>query len=354
MPHFVARPYDESNDAWDEYVRQHPEGRFCHLTAYQSTLRKSFSFHSHRFALWRDGRLCAVIPLCEGRSLLFSNKWVSMPYTEYGGFLADHDVPAQELAGLVAAVSRAASRASVRGLELNGLLGLQQNETFVPAVSYDAAVLDLGPGPDDLFKKVFAHEVRKAIRKAESRGLKTHEASDQDIIADLFYPMYLENMHRLGVPPLGLSYFTALRAGFGDDLRIFWAERDGQPVAGLLGIRSGSRVQITVTVSTPVSWEDRPNDLTHWAFVRWACEVGARWFDFGSVRYEGQRHYKKKWGAEFRPAAHWVANLGSRHLPVVFDSSSPTMSRASRLWKAGVPLRATPWLGPMIRRQLLR
>lgn len=353
---YEAGPFQGPDDEWDAYVRAHPEGRFCHLSGYLEAVRASYGAVPHRFALRHDGRLCGVVAASAARTLLFGRKWVSLPYGEYGGFLVDADVPADAARALGGALVGAARRAGARAVEVNGLLGLPDGvaDDFEPAVRYELAMLDLSPGPEALFEKRFKYEVRKAVRKAESRGLVAREASDPDTLRDVFYPMFLASMHRLGVPPHGLRYFVELKARFGDDVRVLWAERDGRPLAGLFGVRTGPRVQVTVTVSTPEGWEDRPNDLAHWAFIKWACEIGARWFDFGSVRYEGQHHYKSKWAATFVPAAHWVAPLATHVKRATFDSSSGAMARASAVWKRTVPLGITAWLGPIVRRQLLR
>jgi CelD/BcsL family acetyltransferase involved in cellulose biosynthesis len=353
---YAAGVYDGPAEDWDAYVLRHPQGRFCHLTQYQRAVDASYGLRAVPFALRRGSQLCGILSISAGRSLLFGRKWISMPYGEYGGFLFDADVEPSQARRLVTAVIDQARKHAVRSIEINGLLGLPEGveEYFAPSAGYESAVLDLSPGPAALLEKVFTYEVRKALRKAESRSLTAHEASDPDTLARVFYPLHLNSMHRLGVPPHAPQYFTALKAAFGEDMKIFWAEREGKRLAGLLGIRSGDRVQIFATVSTPDGWEDRPNDLAHWAFIRWACEAGVRWFDFGSVRYEGQRRFKKKWGVAFAPAAHWVAGLGAGTRAVTFDSTSESLSRASRIWKATIPIPVTRWLGPVLRKQLLR
>lgn len=353
---YRAGRFDGPPQEWDAFVAAHPEARFCHFTAYQQAVRDSYGLEAVPFALRRGTQLCGVLAVSAGRSVMFGRKWISMPFGEYGGFLVNPDVPQAEAHRLARAVLDQARESSVRCVELNGILGLPggPHADFAPSVDYEAAVLDLSPGPDALFEKTFTYEVRKAVRKAESRGLTAREASDPRTLDEVFYPMHLESMRRLGVPPHGPGYFTALKAHFQDDMKIFWAQRNGTPLAGLMGIRSGTRVQIFATVSSPEGWEDRPNDLAHWAFITWACQQGARWFDFGSVRYEGQRRFKKKWGVTFFPAAHWVASLSGSAGAATFDSSSESLSVASRIWKAVVPTRATRWLGPAVRRQLLR
>ncbi len=355
-PTAVVGPYDGSTQDWDAYVASHAEGRFCQLTAYLETVSAVYGFPPRRYAIRQNGRLSGVFAASACRSLLFGRKWVFVPYGEYGGFLLDSSAGEDAASRLLEASREAAMRERGTALEINGLLGLPQPlaSTFAAAAPYELAMLDLSPGPERLLEKGFKYEVRKAIRKAERAGLTTREASDPDTVRQVFYPLWLDSMRRLGVPPHGPTYFLELKARFGSDLGIVWTERAGRPVAALLGIRCGPRVQVIATASRPEDWQDRPNDLAHWAYIQLACEAGVRWFDFGSVRYAGQRHYKEKWAVTFQPAAHWILDLRKGRLPKTFNSSSRAMDSASRVWRTMVPNAAARWMGPMIRRALLR
>ena len=349
-------PFDGADREWNAFVAAHPEGRFCHRSEYLEAVHAAYGFPARRFAIRRDGRLLGVLAASACRSLLFGRKWVSVPYGEYGGFLIDPAAEAADVARLVEAAGDAARSERARHFELNGILGLSGAAAgaFVSAVPYEVAVLDLAPGPDFLLEKGFKYEVRKAIRKAERASLTTREASDPDTIRDVFYPLWLDNMRRLGAPPHAVEYFLELKERFGADFGIEWTERAGKPIAALAGIRSGPRVQVFATASRPDDWQDRPNDLAYWGYIRRACQAGARLFDFGSVRYEGQRHYKEKWAAAFHPAAHWMLPLWGERVATTFDSSSSTLETASKLWSAYVPAGVARRLGPAIRGLLLR
>jgi CelD/BcsL family acetyltransferase involved in cellulose biosynthesis len=353
---FTVGPWEGSAAEWDAFVVSHPDARFCHLSGYLETVNAVYGFPARRFAVLRDGRISGVLAASACRSLVFGRKWVSVPYGEYGGFLLGPTLDSDVAGELLGAARGAAAAEGASVLEVNGILGLPEASAshFAAPVRYELAVLDLSPGAERLLAKEFKYEVRKAIRKAERAGLVTREASDPETIRRDFYPLWLRSMQRLGVPPHGPEYFLELKSRFGSDLAIEWTERGGQLVAALLGIRCGSRVQVIATASRPEDWEDRPNDLAHWGYIRRACDAGVRWFDFGSVRYEGQRHYKEKWAAVFTPAAHWILDLRASRVPKTFDSSSRTMELASRAWRKLVPESVATLLGPLVRKTLLR
>ena len=144
-------------------------------------------------------------------------------------------------------------------------------------------------------------------------------------------------------------------SALGARLRIFWALRGTVKLAGLLGFACGQRVSITNIVSDERYWDLRPNDLVHWEFVKWASAEGYRYFDFGSVRYGGQRQFKSKWGCVLADSGYYfLAPHGAGAAQETFDSSSGTMQAASKLWARLMPPEMAQRLGPVLRRNLMR
>ncbi|HVA15315.1 MAG TPA: GNAT family N-acetyltransferase [Stellaceae bacterium] len=199
------------------------------------------------------------------------------------------------------------------------------------------------------------YSVRKSVNKAIAHGVDAFEECSETIIRERFYPLYLRSMKRLGVPPHSLAYFLGCFEFLGDRLKIFWARRDNEILAGLLGFVCGSRVSITSIVSDADGWKFSPNDAIHWAFIKWAAESGFRFFDFGSVRYEGQRTYKKKWGTIFEDHAHYFLSRDPAKVTrSTFSSSSPRMSHLAKLWSNHMPNKIAQLAGPIIRKHLVR
>lgn len=162
-------------------------------------------------------------------------------------------------------------------------------------------------------------------------------------------------MKRLGSPPHGLEYFLNAFTYLKDNIEFFWAEFEEKPVAGLLGWKSGQRIQITDTVSDPNFWDKRPNDLVHWEFVKWAVTQGFKYFDFGPVRYQGQERYKRKWGCDFYDYSYYYFPVNQKiATKKPLDETHPLIRALSFLWQRFVPLGLTPWLGKYIRKEIGR
>ena len=114
----------------------------------------------------------------------------------------------------------------------------------------------------------------------------------------------------------------------------------------MLGIVTTRRINILQIVSEERYKELRPNDLIHWSFIQWAIRNAFEWFDFGIVRYEGQRRFKKKWGTTLSPYRILFYDvLGKKtHLAKTW---SPEI--LSWLWKRMIPRSVGARLGRHIR-----
>ncbi len=344
--------------AWDRFVESHDQGRFCHLFDYGEVVG-CYGYRPVRLAFVAEGRLVAVLPAALAQSLLFGRKLVSQPFSEYGGLLADPSLDQDEIAQIYDLLDDYLRRqAKIRVLEMHGNHGIAphlRDARFAAQNPHHVAILALDRPLDALWHDVVQHSVRKGVNKAIAHGVEAFEECSETILRERFFPLYLRSMKRLGVPPHSLAYFLACLEFVGDRLKIFWARRDGEILAGLLGFACGGRVNITNIVSDADAWKFGPNDAIHWAFIKWAVEGGFRFFDFGSVRYEGQRIYKKKWGTVFEDHAHYFL---SRDVAAVagatFSSSSPRMSRLADLWSNHMPDKLAQLAGPMIRKHLVR
>ncbi|HEX3969711.1 MAG TPA: GNAT family N-acetyltransferase [Stellaceae bacterium] len=345
-------------DAWNGFVEAHEQSRFCHLFDYGEVVR-CYGYKPVRLAFVSEGQLVAALPASLAESLIFGCKLVSQPFSEYGGLLVDPSLDADEIDRVYDLLDEhLGNHPKIRTLEMHGSHGIAPHQSKARLATqnpHHVAVLSLDHSLDALWNKVVEYSVRKGVNKAIANGVEVSEESSDAVIRERFFPLYLHSMKRLGAPPHSLAYFTRCRELLDDRMKIFWARRDGEFLAGLLGFTCGRRVNIISIVSNEAVWKFSPNDAVHWAFIKWAAESGFRFFDFGSVRYEGQRTYKKKWGTAFEDHAHYFlpADLETVNRST-FNSSSPRMSQLATLWSNHMPDRLAQLAGPVIRKHLVR
>ena len=348
--------YDGDGRDWNAFTLRHPEARFCHFAQYAKVVEASYGYRPLNLIARSRGRIVAVWPSCLATSLLLGRRIVSQPFSEYGGILAE-ELRDTDLEQLIDRMRTRGGDARATQIEVHGTLGIPESPMrarFERANPYGCAVLKLDPDPERLRRDVFDHQVRKALQKAARSGVTGFEEHGPEMIRRHFWPLFLRSMKRLGSPPHPLAYFTGLARHYPEELKIFWAAVGGRPVAALLGFSIGKRIQVTHIVSDEGFWDLRAPDLVHWEFIKWGCERGLEEFDFGSVRYEGQQRFKKKWGAEIREGGYYLAPIRPGRPVSAFRSSSDAMGAASAIWGRCVPLWLTAVLGPTIRKHLIR
>jgi CelD/BcsL family acetyltransferase involved in cellulose biosynthesis len=347
-------------DAWDGFVRAHPQSRYCQLFGYGRVVA-CYGYKLRYLAFLRGRELVGILPAAEVSSVLYRRRLVSQPFSEYGGMLLSPDLAEDEVQAVIGGLRDYLRRpSSASSLELHGNHGMSLAPDS-PSVRAEAvghiAYMELTSDTDTLWRDVVRYSVRKAVKQAQNYGVTVSFGCDQSVLERDFFPLYLKSMKRLGVPPHKFAYYALSLREFGAGMMLAMARTaDGTPIAGLLGFACGARVNIINTVSDPDYWNLKANDLLHWEAIKRTAEAGHRFFDFGSVRYEGQSIYKKKWGTILADHHNYLLastqQRGERQ--VVINSSSNSMKRMSRLWSAYMPDRIGQHLGPMIRGQLAR
>jgi hypothetical protein len=337
-------------------VCAHPEGRFCHLWAFRDVLERVYQYECFAWEIVLGGERVGVFPAIAVRR--GGNRLVSMPFQEYGGpLLLDAAVThAAEVAQQLVATTAAAG---LRSVELRGPVGaaaLQGTPNAVLHPLYSYAIVELAE-KEVMFKKTLRQEARKGINRSVEQGLTAEIRIGANALAKSFEPMYLDSVKRLGVPPHSLRFLPEMAAQFGEQFVASWVRYREQDIAVLLGIISNQRIHAYITASDPNFWQLRPNDLAHWEMMNWAYANGIKLFDFGSARYEGQIHYKKKWGSKFFDYGYML--LAAQGSPLLREiktvkTDSGAMKLASDIWTRLVPIPLTKVLGPPLRKYLTK
>lgn len=340
--------------AWDAFVEQHPEGRFSQLWGFQQVLERTYGYRPVYRKILLDGKLAGVFPsVAAGR-----RKLISQPFQEYGGPLTRALSP-DDYAELAEALFRLSEQERCRRLEIRGGIGcdsMGESQYCRRHDLYSYAALLLGE-KETLWKRSLTQEARKAVKRGQNSGLQVEILRGESAIAPPFYQMYLVSMKRLGVPPHPEAFFKNLVGGLGRRVVSAVVTHLGRRVAYLLGIVTGKRMQVYVTVSDPEVWSTRPNDLAHWELITWAFASGLQVFDFGSARYAGQIHFKQKWGVTFHDYHYYLVgapNSDATSRVESVNSSSRLMTVTAGLWRRVMPLRLASVLGPPIRKYLTK
>lgn len=342
-----------ANTALDAFVRAHPEGNAYQLAGWRRAVADAYGYPGKVLVARRAGELAGMLPLCAVARPLGRPRWISLPFCDLGGALADSSAVNDALAAR-ARQDLAATRAA--GLELRGSAAGGQDDAALAGRKV-RMVLTLPESAAALMQS-YPPKLRSQVRKAEKNGLTAELASGPAAI-DAFYDVYSRNMRRLGSPPHSRAWFDAMERhyGAGGDMFIMLVRHEGKAVGAGWVLLCGDKAVIP-WASTLADYNAlAPNMLLYWAIQSQLCERGVRQFDFGRSTFgEGTYKFKKQWGA-LPVALDWREWDGQGMAPTAAPVTAGGGAAASlrplieSAWQR-LPLAVTNSLGPRLRRYI--
>lgn len=339
----VAQERDQQ--AWDEYVRQHPQGLAYHQFAWKKAINKAYGFDACYLLAEEQGHVRGILPLILFSAPFFKKQYISLPFCDVGGVLADTSFVSDELVKQAAAlarrdrIERVEVRAECHPGEDNGLACSSQKVRMMLDLPGDSAALLAG------LKAKLRSQVKKPMRDGLSSRVGGLELLDD------FYFIFVRNMRDLGSPVHSRRWIEAVVQCYDQQARIAVVyTHEGQPAA------AGVMLLHPAVVSNPWASSLRsykhlnPNMLLYWTMLSFAADNGFPCFDFGrSTSGGGTYKFKQQWGAREIPL-QWMELLRSQVLQTS-TASSPLREVAERLWRH-LPLNLTASLGPCVRRHI--
>ncbi len=353
----VVRELREADaDRWTEFVTAHPAANLYHTLLWRDLLVEVFGHQPVYLLAECVGEICGALPMFLVKAPLLGSKLISLPYDiGSGGPLVSNGKldGAQGDEVERALVEGAAS--SARELQVNYLeirsgsersalapLGLRRSEP----VLISEMELDDEAGVRMRFKE----DHRKAIRKAERRGVTVREA---DCLADYhaFYHVYLRVFRDFGTPPYGANYFPAVwrRLHSSGASRLLLADAGGRCVGGLLLFCWGQNLVSKFAACLPEAVPLRAYVALYWRAIQLGMQCGYRRLSWGSSSrsQSGLIDFKERWGSRSHPAAVYSMSVkrDAPSLEKYYDSEGLTR----RLWRT-LPIGVTRAGGAIINR----
>jgi len=336
---------EEDKERWDAYVMKSDLSACYHLSGWKTVMEKSFG-HKTYYLLAEDAKneIKGILPLVHLRSILFGNFVVSLPYFNYGGICADNEVAFDQLLKESANI---ATKANAEHIELRHTQDIRNG--LPVKMSKVSMRLALPGDPQELWKS-FPSKLRSQIRKASKEDMYAKVGREEEI--ESFYQIFSINMRDLGTPVYPKVFFRNILEAFSESSYICTVyTKGGQPAASgfLVGFKEG--MEIPWASSLRNYNQHSPNMLLYWSVLKFACENGYRYFDFGrSTHSEGTYKFKEQWGA--KPVQlywhYWMRNGGP--LPEL-NPRNPKYQLAIKLWQK-LPVSVTKIIGPKIVKNL--
>jgi serine/alanine adding enzyme len=342
----VELPLAGSDDEWQPYVNAAPNGSLYHALEWRRIVQQTFGHRSWYLMARQGGSTRGVLPLIEMESLLFGHFFVSMPFLDGGGILAD--TPECE-AALAIAAADLAERRGARHIELRQSSGVPSCAKAGWRLRQHKAALIIPLNADlERHWSSLASRLRGKIRKAEKSGV-TFSVGEPGALAD-FYRVFCVNMRDLGTPVYSRTFFENILR-LANDVSVLVAHREGRPVAGAIAIRHGQAVELPWICSDYSQSSFYGNECLYWNAIRWACKSGARELNLGRCSIDaGTYRFKMQWNAQVRPLFWYYWTAPGCQLPELHPTN-PKYAFAVRCWKM-MPVALANRVGPPIVRNI--
>lgn len=313
---------------------------------------EAFGHDRYYLGIEEDGDLVAGVPLMYVGSRLFGRELVSMPYAPYGSVLLADGVDERRayrdsLFDAVRSLSESlgVARASIRGID--GDVGREEFQAVSRFVTFER---DLTDGEDGAWDEV-SSRFRRGVRKARGEDVRVERGFDESALS-AYYDMYLDNMRYHGTPPYSRQFFRNVNEYLGrrDAFELYLAyDEAGRPINGITAFFSGDRAIYWTGVSDHEHRDKNGGSLLLWEAIVDSCERGFPVIDLGRTREgTGVYDYKKSIGEPVELTDLHYAPDGDLDL---VEPEDEAYDRYKRAWRK-LPLRATEYLGPPVRKRL--
>ncbi len=335
---------DSDRERWNDFVDSAAGAEIYHLFEWRHLLEDVFGHNCHYLlAESRDGRVVGVLPVSEISSLLFGRFFVSIPYFNYCGVLAESSTARDVLVGTVCDI---ANEARADHVEFRHRDGIKLDLPF----RTDKVAMQLSlPSDADALWKQFSSKLRAQIRRPRKEGARCIEGGAE--LLDDFYVVFARNMRDLGTPVFPRTMFARMLQLFPDAARVFVVYLGDTPAAA--GITVGYRGLLEIPVASSLREYNRQavNMLLYWSVLEYGIRERYKVFDFGrSTVDSGPHRFKKQWGAEPGPLGWYYWLRQGNSLPQL-NPSNPKFRLARAMWQR-LPVRVATILGPRVVRYL--
>jgi len=333
---FPPTKYNQSE--WDKYVKKSPEATFYHQWAWKRVVEKALGHDSCYLAAEKQGNITGIFPLFTIRPPFGKPFLTSIPAANYGGICADDRETA------LALMNKAKALADEQGAAYMEMRDFFPKDYGLSSYrSYVTVLIPLFNEPEQVWHGL-RKSVRNAVRKAVKSGIQIHIDAGN---VPIFYKLYSRNMQRIGSPCFGPGLFEAVLNEFPNTARMAWAKLGSKIVAADLIVLFKDSI-LSLYAGTDEKYLNLgTNSLLTWEEIRFGCENGFAYYDFGRSTFNsGSYEFKKRWNGEIHQLCyHYYLTKGNR-LPVK-NPAHPVFKTASAVWRK-LPVFLTQQIGPMI------
>ena len=290
--------YDDTEiTKWDEFVESHPLGTPYHLSCWLRTIQKTYLFEPVLYVYKEaNGEMAGVFPFFLIKSFFTGTRFVSLPFSDYGGPLFKENINENELLSII----KKDYGSSAKYIEIRSVI--HGDTDFKCHNYYKHHVLNLETDLDKIKQKINKRTIQYSIRKAEKAGVEIKEENSQYGM-DEFCRLNTLTRKKHGVPSQPKIFFTNLLdnvilKGHGF---ILLAIYDSKVIASSFFLKFSKQIHYKFNASDPEYLKKlSANHLLTWTAIKKGISEKYIYMDFGrtSPDNHGLMRYKSMWGMD--------------------------------------------------------
>jgi len=275
---------------WDDYVINHPDGTFYHLSCWKNIIEDSFGHQTYYMTAMEEGKIVGVLPVVFIQSKMFGRILSSMPFLNFGGVLGDNGEVENSLIQESRKLLNANSADYFEFRHTHKVASL--NHTQEHKVSM---VVELQSDTEILWNG-FHTKHRTDVRKALKQDFSIKKGSSE-LLKD-FYQLISRGWRDLGTPLYDFPFFERIFKFLAENVEIYVVYSDDKPVATAFNGLLNDTVEGMWTYSLPEYRNQNLNYFLYWEMIRQSGIRGYKYFHLGrSTKDSGAVFFKKKWNA---------------------------------------------------------
>ncbi len=290
--------------AWDEIVRMCPYSTPFNSWLWRCALSERFvGMKPSYFVMRSENEDLAAMPLFLFSTLPALRSALSMPWNLFGGPMIRRDLldDVDLIRSSIAAMEQIARQNGAYELIITRpplspeSLRSELQRWADQSERRFTHLLRLDPDFERIWRS-YNPRVRTAVRKANRLGVRWIRTKSEDKLKE-FYDIYLKAMLRFGSPPKPYELLRYVQTSPIGDLIV--AEVEGKVIAGLLFLIFDKTITLWCGASLHEFRSYRPNNLIFNEVIKWGCQNGYEWVDFGASPPEnrGLVAFKEEWRA---------------------------------------------------------
>jgi FemAB-related protein (PEP-CTERM system-associated) len=325
--------------AWDKYVFDSENSTFYHQIGWKNVVEKTFGYKPCYLIALRENGIAGILPLFLIESKIFGRKLVSLPFSPYGGICSDNEAIQK---ALIEEARKIVNEKDLDYLEIKGFINY--NRGFAINDAYVTYIIDLEKNTQKVWERI-KRDRRRNVDNAKKYGLVVN----WDASLNEFYNIHQCTMHDLGTPTHSIRFFKNCLNEFPNNIKVLTVKYNDL----LVGCQLLFFYRDTIIAVWGSSFDkykySNPDQLTIWEVLKYGCEKGYKYFDFGrSLRATTAYNYKDRWGGYPKQLYYQYYLKNTTKIPDI-SQINPNREMFANVWKL-LPLQVTNRFGPILRK----